>query len=86
MRYRKKPVTIEAVRWPSPTGWPEHWTPVPFSLRMDDAGAALVVRTIEGEMLAREGDYIVRGTHGEFYPVKREIFEANYEPVVGALE
>jgi hypothetical protein len=41
----------------------------------------LIVPTIDGRMLAKEGDWIVRGTHGEVYPVKRHIFEAVYERV-----
>lgn len=41
----------------------------------------LAIFTLEGVMLANPGDYIIKGTHGEFYPVKPEIFEGKYEPV-----
>lgn len=37
------------------------------------------IKTLEGEMMARPGDYIVCGTTGEFYPCKSEIFEAKYK-------
>lgn len=43
--------------------------------------AAVLVPTLEGSLLAREGDYIVRGTQGEFYPVKPSIFMDIYEEV-----
>lgn len=81
MRYRKKPIIIEAHQWPNEWGWPSHWPPVPVRLAEDGAGDYLVVTTLEGQMIARPGDYIVWGTHGEFYPVKRQIFEANYEAI-----
>lgn len=41
----------------------------------------LIVLTLEGEMVAREGDYIIRGVQGEVYPCKPDIFEATYERV-----
>lgn len=37
------------------------------------------IETLEGTMLANAGDWIVKGTHGEFYPVKNEVFEAKYQ-------
>ncbi|MDU2218139.1 MAG: hypothetical protein E7E34_11825 [Staphylococcus epidermidis] len=39
----------------------------------------IIINTLEGEMTANVGDYIVRGVNGEFYPVKPEIFEKTYE-------
>lgn len=41
----------------------------------------LTIHTLEGDMLAREGDYIIKGVQGEFYPCKPDIFEQTYEPV-----
>lgn len=83
-RFRKKPVVIEAVQW---TNQPE-----PSSLDLilamgcrprfaADGTADLMIPTIEGEMRARVGDWIVKGIKGEFYPVKPDVFEATYEPV-----
>ena len=37
--------------------------------------------TLEGVMLARLGDYVIKGVKGELYPCKPDIFEATYEPV-----
>lgn len=39
------------------------------------------IKTLEGDMFANTGDYIVRGTFGELYPVKKEIFENIYERI-----
>ena len=41
----------------------------------------LVIHTLEGDMLAQPGDYIITGVHGEQYPCKQDIFEETYEPV-----
>lgn len=41
------------------------------------------IKTLEGVMVAREGDWIIRGVQGEFYPCKPDIFEATYEEVQG---
>jgi hypothetical protein len=42
------------------------------------ADYGISISTLEGIMLADEGDWIIKGTHGEFYPVKPDIFAANY--------
>jgi len=41
--------------------------------------AGMIVHTLEGDMVAQKGDYIVKGIRGEFYPVKPDIFEKTYE-------
>src|SRR5438105_4286987 len=43
----------------------------------------LVIHTLEGDMTAQEGDWIIKGVKGEFYPCKPDIFAATYEPVEG---
>jgi hypothetical protein len=40
----------------------------------------MIIETLEGDMRAVSGDWIIRGVKGEFYPCKAEIFEATYEP------
>lgn len=40
----------------------------------------LTIPTLEGDMIARHGDWIIRGIKGEFYPCKPDIFAATYEP------
>jgi hypothetical protein len=47
----------------------------------DDAEIGLLIVTLEGEMLGRQGDWIIRGVQGEFYPCKPDIFAATYELV-----
>lgn len=44
-------------------------------------GRAVVIRTLEGDMWAYPGDWIIRGVQGEFYPCKPDIFAATYEQV-----
>lgn len=81
MRYRKKSLEIEAWRY-GEEATPE-WGHVAFEsgvLRLTPNGEAKV-RTLEGSMTARKGDYIVKGIKGELYPVKPDIFEATYESV-----
>jgi len=42
--------------------------------------SVLEIHTLEGIMIARPGDYIIRGVTGELYPCKPDIFAATYEP------
>lgn len=46
----------------------------------DDSGP-IAIDTLEGTMVAGDGDWIIRGVQGEFYPCKDEIFVETYEPV-----
>lgn len=46
-----------------------------------DDTLGLIIPTLEGDMLAIENDWIIKGVKGEFYPCKPDIFEATYEPV-----
>ena len=78
-KYRKKPVVIEAIQW---DGRNEALIAefVGGFLRMDDTDF-LYIPTLEGEMAASVGDFIIRGVNGEFYPCKPDIFEKTYESV-----
>tara|TARA_R110000796_G_scaffold248280_1_gene374940 strand:+ start:64 stop:351 length:288 start_codon:yes stop_codon:yes gene_type:complete len=40
---------------------------------------SLVIPTLEGDMKAMNGDWIIKGVKGEFYPCKPDIFELTYE-------
>lgn len=78
--YRKKPVVIQAKQW---TG--NNLTEMlGFCERCFSKGEAnnLVVVTLEGDMTASVGDYIIRGVKGEFYPCREDIFMLTYETVV----
>jgi hypothetical protein len=48
---------------------------------IDPADGSLVIRTLEGDMKADLGDWIIKGVQGEFYPCKPDIFDATYEAV-----
>ncbi|WP_258933231.1 hypothetical protein [Nesterenkonia pannonica] len=50
-------------------------------LTIDPATGQMLIATLEGEMRAGVGDWIIRGVQGEFYPIKPDIFEATYEEV-----
>lgn len=78
MKYRKKPVVIEA--WLNT----DDGEPVPAwvdeaSTRV--AGGGFGISTLEGLMFAGPGDWIIRGIKGEVYPCKPDIFAATYEAV-----
>jgi hypothetical protein len=80
-QYRKKPVVIEAVQWDGNLEtlnvFPKEDTE-PVKLRNGD----LYIQTLEGEMKASIGDFIIKGVQGEFYPCKPDIFEKTYEEVL----
>lgn len=83
-RYRKRPVTIEAVRWAeysdlaSVIGWVvENGGTANALVHVN----AIEIGTLEGVIRASLGDWVVRGVKGEFYPVRPDIFEATYEAV-----
>ena len=84
-RFRKKPVVIEAVRFdgtPSASGIIDWVLAGGGTARYHD-DPAIVIDTMEGSMRADDGDWIIRGVQGEFYPCKPSIFEATYEPADG---
>lgn len=92
MKYRKKPVVIEAIRLTT-----DNFdvvcdfmgeTPVPKhnpDFGIDENGntnepyLGVYIETLEGKMLASYGDYIIKGVNGEFYPCKPDIFEKTYD-------
>jgi hypothetical protein len=73
MKYRKKPVVVEATQW----------------FKMGDHPAVIdtawhghpAVLTLEGHYVVTPGDYIITGVKGEHYPCKPDIFEMTYELV-----
>ncbi len=79
MKYRKKPVVIDAVQY-GPYSCPTiemHEFLEGCEWGMTEEG--IVICTLEGNMLASVGDWIIRGIKGEYYPCKPDIFEATYE-------
>lgn len=81
MKFRKRPVVVEAEQfcyadrpWPDGVFWYD-----PNMSGRDEPYPA--VRTLEGVMRCRDGDWIVTGVNGERYPCKPDIFESTYERV-----
>jgi hypothetical protein len=82
-KYRKKPVVIDAVQYDG------NFTCLDifaidevshFIVSKDSDGKQCIkIPTLEGEMIASVGDYIIRGVQGEFYPCKPDIFHLTYE-------
>jgi hypothetical protein len=59
MKFRKKPVVIEAYQ----------------------TDVEVIIPTLEGNMRANPGDWIITGVKGERYPCKPDIFKKTYEPL-----
>jgi hypothetical protein len=80
MKYRKKPVVIDAVQW---TG--SNLSEIADLIGRADnvfvAGDTIKIKTLEGTMVASPGDWIIIGVKKEIYPCKPDIFSATYEPV-----
>ncbi len=81
-KFRKKPVVIDAFRFghDKPEDWFEKAENIKVKCSLDPLIVYCVVETLEGEMRANEGDYILKGVEGEIYPCKAEIFIKTYEP------
>lgn len=90
VKYRKKPVTIEATQYTYPAsdllkGWLGNFCGTESKRRHVGAKGELEVLTLEDGFDARvchvatEGDYIIKGVQGEFYPCKPDIFNMTYE-------
>ena len=84
-KYRKKPVVIEAIQYIGLENIDEVQKFVGDNLTIytnkDNFPIALYIQTLEGDMCASYGDYIIKGVNGEFYPCKPDIFEKTYEKV-----
>ncbi len=87
-KYRKKPVVIDAIQfdgnYQAVFDWVAQWHDEddgPGMWESKDAWQTLIILTLEGEMKADKGDWIIRGIKGEFYPCKPDIFEATYDEV-----
>ena len=86
MKYKKKPIVIEAVQF---TGnnyqeildFGDKTVKQPFLFKDGTGSETIVIRTLEGNMEVSEGDYVIKGIKGEFYPCKPDIFEETYDKV-----
>ena len=86
MKYRKKPVVIDAIQW-NGDNLTEIKNFVDEKVLLCDypigkhEQVELRIETLEGDHLVTKGDYIIKGVKGEFYPCKPDIFEQTYEMV-----
>ena len=92
MKYRKKPVVVEAFqmtkekRWNN-IDWPSWlhlaWNKDPHEtgcLYCIEGGEDLFISTLEGQHSVSFNDFIIQGIKGELYPCKPDIFKQTYEP------
>ena len=83
MKYRKKPVIIDAIQWDGTAPTLEEirkligskWKPGAMGTE------TFYIETLEGDHLARKGDWIIKGVKDDCYPCKPDIFEMTYEKV-----
>lgn len=75
-KYQKLPVVIEAILW---EGDLEQL--LKFCPSAHVAGSCVVISTLEGDMFAAYGDYLIKGLVGEFYPCKPDVFKLSYKEV-----
>lgn len=85
MKYRKKPVTIEAIQFTDSDERVQElieFARENFTPHGDlEHYTYAVIKTLEGDHRADIGDYIIKGVQGEFYPCKPDIFNMTYEAV-----
>ena len=85
MKYRKKPVVIEAWLWDETrTTFDKIGCKNMYSSGHYDAPDLMYsigIETLEGTMRVNKGDYIIKGVKGEFYPCKPDIFLMTYDKI-----
>lgn len=90
MKFRKKPVVIEASQWFKNGDHPKVDGHEFFPFMRCSCWPAIVshgyIETLEGGHIVCPGDWIITGIVGEHYPCKPDIFKATYEPVTGEKE
>ena len=80
-KYRKKPVTIEAIQWNG-----GNLSEIRDFMRSTvvNHGSVLIIPTLEGNKHASLNDYIIKDINGKFYPCKPDIFANTYEEVISS--
>ncbi len=78
-RYRTKPCEILAIQY---LGTEDSFEEVREFCDNDSLfmkNNQVIIKTLEGDMIASPGDYIIKGLRGEYYPCKPDVFEKKYE-------
>lgn len=83
MKFRKKPVVIDAIQWTGENDLEvqELLRQGPYTFAGYVKGRYVDIGTLEGLMVASPGDWIIKGVKGEFYPCKPDIFAELYDAV-----
>jgi hypothetical protein len=86
VKYRKKPVVIEAMLWDGNNDqdlldWAEANGVWGDDFKIDTDKKQVIILTLGGYITASKGDYVIKGVKGEFYPCKPDIFLETYECV-----
>ena len=85
--YIKKPIVVEAMEITDMGNDLVRFCPnIARFAMMFDGKPSVLISTLEGEMWATIGDYIIKGVEGEYYPCKRSIFHATYDPLSKSQE
>ncbi len=100
MKYRKKPIEVEAIKWTGENnremweflgGSPDEYMSADgpdFHIDHYQVKGGLIIKTSEGNMIANIGDYIIKepfDKERKYYPCKPDIFELTYD-VAGDTE
>lgn len=86
-RYRKLLVSIYAIQWIG-TNYSEiinFTSPIDTHIELKLDTYSIIIPTLEGDIAASVGDWIIKGVCGEFYPCKPNIFLKTYEEIDGDL-
>ncbi len=93
MKFRNKPVVIEATQWFKKGDHKEVIEHIGCTYRMcpvcggdADVEPIFYIKTLEGNMYVTPGDWIITGIKGEYYPCKPDMFEQTYEKVEESSE
>lgn len=85
MRFRKKPVEVDAIQYTAETCLEIHkWMGVEHQQYGDTKPCGkdhIYIETLEGLMRAQPGDWVIKGVNGEFYPCKNDIFRKTYDQI-----
>lgn len=81
-KYIKNPIPIEALQW---NGDNKDEVLSFIGESAEIRGGSLYIKTLEGDMFAPIGSYIIKGVNGEFYPCREDIFEKTYEEVSASV-
>jgi len=82
MKYRKKPVLVNAIQFKDNEKESNFTQVVEFiGTKCFLSGNKMFIATLEGLMEVSPNDYVIKGVKGEFYPCKPDIFELTYEEI-----